>query len=361
MPEAVSNEPVQPSPVERLASLKGDPLFWFLKDQVLEKTQKNFENKDFELGNKKFSYKVETLASEPEGKLNEDSFLILPFGEGRKLFAILDGVTSQVVLDDFRKFGISGGYYISHLVSGFDKTKEHEELIKRDELSAGDIMRVMNGWIGEKFQQFKGIDYQDTPTIPGMAATFMLLDAKKSQITFAHVADTVAVIGDRDGRMTAITPNQNERFDKEYLEYAQKLADENKCGLAGLKKIPSLNQKLKDFSIGLFKRKINTLNGCGILNGMPQLADNNLIFEYKLNLTPNIKSICLATDGAYLPYSSVPLTYEEAAVRLAGIAKESQKQPILERGAAILQNDPNFVRIPRLKPRDDAALIQVVF
>jgi serine/threonine protein phosphatase PrpC len=361
MAEATRDESVQLSPVERLSSLKEDPRFWFLEDQALEKTQKNFESYDFELGGKKFSFSAETLASEPGGKLNEDAFLALPFGDGRKLFAILDGVTSQITLEAFRKPRLGGGYYASHLVLGFEKTEEYEKLIKRNNLSASDIMREINGWIGKELQKIEGVDYKNAPTIPGMAATFMLLDTKESQITFAHVADTAAVIGDRDGQMTTITPNQNERFDKEYMEYAKKLAEENKCILRDIKQIPPLEQKLKDFSRGLFKRKINTSNGCGILNGMPELIENNLIFEYKLKLTPNIKSVCLATDGAFLPYSPAHLSYEESAAQLAGIAIENSKQPILEKGATILLNDPDFIKIPRLKLRDDAALIQIVF
>jgi len=348
-----------------LDNLKDNPLFWFIKDtshESLVQIQHQRVNKTINLGTDgselKLLFEAETLGANPEGKLNEDSFLAIPMGEGRELFAVLDGASSQKEITGLSKFSIRGAFYVSHLVAlGFPNSSVHQELTSRESLTAGDVLKAVNVWLYEQMEKIEGVDYNDPLSIPGMAATFALFDSKKGEITIAHVADTVACINYKDGSFEVPTPNLNEKFDQETLELAKKLARERSCTLSEAMKTTDAREHLRDS----FRRKINAPDGCGILNGMPALVKNNLIYETRIKITEDINSLLLFSDGALIPFLEDKNLIETITSFVNKYHNPHSGVSVLEEGAQILADDPNFEKIPRTKSRDDSTFIKITF
>ena len=348
-------------------SLKGldeNPLFSFLKNNQPELIQHNLTRKTFVLdgANPKVELSVfaETLASDISRKLNEDCFMVLPFGRGRILVAVLDGASSQKEISGLAPYGIKGSFYVSHLLeSGFRDSVEYGQLSQQESLTAGDVMTAINGWIFKKMQAIPGVDYGDALAIPGMAASFLLFDAN-GEITMSHVSDTYAAVFYTDGRLEILTPNQNEKFDRKTMELIEKLARDYGCSLAQVQRIPEARAIVRAQIKESFLQKINKPGGCGILNGMPDLITNKLIFERKIKISEELSRVLLFSDGALLPYMESGISVESAVRNLADSLRDNQSNgSVLESGVARLESDPEFEAIPRHKHRDDATIIEI--
>ncbi len=348
-----------------LDNLKGSSLFWFIKDtshEFLMQIQHQRVNRTINLGTGESELRLlleaETLGANPEGKLNEDTFLAIPMGEGRILFAVLDGASSQKKIIGLSQFGIRGAFYVSHLVAlGFPNSSVHQELISRESFTATDVLKTVNTWLHGQMQKIEGVDYTDPLSVPGMAATFVLVDSKKGEATIAHVADTVACISYRDGSFEVPTPNLNEKFDQETLELAKKLVRERSCTLPEAMKTTNVREHLKDS----FRRKINAPDGCGILNGMSALVKNSLIYETRIKITEDINSLFLFSDGALIPYSKDKNLIETITSFVNKYHNPHSGISVLEEGAQILADDPYSEKIPRTKSRDDSTFMRIVF
>lgn len=273
-----------------------DPkLFWFLQNTDPRSIQDHCEGFDGLTFGKINDLPVVvdvvsgTLASDEINKPNEDAYTNLNLGEGRTLFALIDGASSQAPISGLTKYGVSGAFYVSHLIAnGFKYSDAYQELCKQPELNAKDVMIKVNDWVRGEMQKVEGVDYENVLTIPGAAATFALLDFKAEQLSIAHVADTIEVddydayLKDDPSAAKINTGNRNAKFDEVTMELAEKIAKENGITTVEAAKDPRVKQQLKDS----YKSKINTPNGVGILNGMPELVENNLIEEIKLDLKP---------------------------------------------------------------------------
>lgn len=357
-------------PVEQfLINLKDSSLFWFIKDSSLESLTQiqhqrvnrviNLNTSENEL---KLLFEAETLGANPERKLNEDAFLAIPMGESKTLFAVLDGVSSQMEIAGLSQFGIKGAFYISHLVSlGFPNSFVYQELRSRKILTATDVLKNINVWLHEQMQKIEGVDYTNPLSIPGMAATFALVDSKKREVTIAHTADTLACIYYKNKDIKILTPNQNEKFDEETLEFARALARKEGYTLGDLIKTPFAKAIIKEQLKSSFMKKINTPGGCGILNGMSTLVENGLVFETSIKITQNIDSIFLFSDGALIPFSEGRNLDKTTALIIKKIQSRKLGVTVLEEGAKILENDSEFQKIPRLKLRDDATFLRIAF
>jgi len=309
--------------------------------------------------------KAETKSGNINGRLNEDSTLITPIGNGRKLVAVLDGTSSQRDIAGLARYGLSGACYVSHLVSySFTRSSEYQSLVLEGDISAADIMRTMNGWLRSRLSQIEGVDYQDVLSIPGMAATFCLIDAHKNEISVAHVADPLAFAYFDNGDVTELTVNQNERFDIETLNLLLDLSKMHQITPRQVLETPELKSLVKEQLRISFTKKINTPDGCGILNGMDELTSNNLIYETKLPITPDLRKLILASDGAVLPYQLNGLSKDSVLWNLledTEIYTIGKQLKFLQKGAAELLRDTEYKNILRLKPSDDATIIEVDF
>mgnify|MGYP001609528563 FL=1 len=278
-------------PIEQfLINLKANPLFWFIKDSSFESF--------IQIQHQRVNRVINLSTSENELKL---------------LFAVLDGVSSQMEIAGLSQFGIKGAFYVSHLVAlGFPNGSVHQELKSREILTATDVLKSINVWLHEQMQRIEGVDYTDPLSIPGMAATFALVDSKKREVTIAHTADTLA------------------------------------C---------ACKEQLKSS----FIRKINTPGGCGILNGMSALVENGLVFETSIEITQDVDSVFLFSDGALIPFSEGRNFGETTALIIKKFQSPQLGVTVLEEGAKILENDSGFQKIPRLKLRDDATFLRITF
>jgi hypothetical protein len=287
----------KPNAVELLGGLyERDPkLFWFLEGKdpnIIQNQSEGYNGLTYgRVNNLPVVVDVVsgTLASDPINKPNEDSYANIDIGPGRTLFALIDGASSQAPISGLEKHGVSGAFYVSHLIAyGFKSSESYKELCSRTDIKAKDIMVSVNDWVRGEMQKVEGVDYNNVLTIPGAAATFVLLDISNEQMSIAHVADTIE-IDNIDGYLAndidAVnihTGNRNAAFDDVTLALANQISQEKGITIVEASKDPRVRQQLKDS----YKSKINTPNGVGILNGMPQLVENDLIEEKTVYLRP---------------------------------------------------------------------------
>jgi hypothetical protein len=319
---------------------------------------------------------LSTIASDPENKLNEDAFLHLDFSDDpqnpRQLLAVIDGASSQMPIAALDRYGVSGAFYISHLVEfGFPKSELYKSLKSQPELSAKDIVIALNGWIKEHLEVIDGVNYNDAATIPGAAATFALIDFAKGNISLAHVADTIAVSGIQVDDNAGLTPsvdgarthtgNLNKEFDDETHLLVNQIMEETGATRDVAAKDPRVKEQLR----ASFRRKINIK--CGILNGQDGLVTNNLIEENNidlLNLQQDGKpaksfSLILASDGFY----SVFPPGQDGEVDALAVAEFGsdffgrKNATVVEDVREAFLADPHFSSKPRLKLVDDITLV----
>lgn len=350
----------QPATVEGLRALADKPLFWFIRDKKLESIQCVVKDEEFNFG----SAHIETLGSGAAGKLNEDALMALSIGEGRTLFAVFDGASSQKQISSLDSEGISGAFYISHLVSmGFGMTSEYKELCQKSELTAKDIMVAMNDWIYKKMKEVPGVDYSDIPFVPGMAAALLLVDQLNKRLTIAQVADATIASVSNNGKIKVLTPNLNERFDQETMKYVTELAQKYNSDLLHIRDTPEVkeNDLIHRQLVDSFIRKTNKRGGCGVMNGMSEMVSNGLVYTDEIEMNGEVSSILMFSDGAILPFSGKNISIEDAVKSLIDVLHRRKNSSILALGASILDNDPDFVKVPRLKLKDDSTIIEVRF
>jgi len=306
-------------------------------------------------------FSLATLGGDTRNKLNEDAPLVLPFGRHRMLYGALDGASSQRPISGLEAHGVNGAFYVSHLLSsGFGFSEQYKNLTTKDKLTAGDIMKAINSWLHSEMGQVEGIDYQDVLKIPGMAATLALVDYEGQEISIAHVADTMCIAEYTDGSYKIITPNQNKKFDDETIKLVEQLAKEKKISMreaAGL-------QEVRDQLAASFRKKINTPQGCGILNGMPELVENDLIFETTIPWNDNLHKLHLVSDGVIVPWiGRSNCSYDIAIRKFMGLAdlQSIGLENAPREGFDQLDKDPDFSKIPRLKGLDDATNLTIDF
>ncbi len=296
-----------------------------------------------------------------EDRLNEDCPMIIPMGKGRLLVAVHDGASSRKPVYGLAALGVKGSYYVSHLVSlRFSLSDECQELSECPDITAGDVMRKVNGWLNQELSKVPGVNYGDVLSIPGMSATYALIDAPKNEITIAHVADTIAVIQKPDKQIEILTFDQNCRFDDETLALVKCIARENNCTPLEVVNNEQLYKPVKDQLARTFIEKINTPNGCGILNGQPELLTNGLIYENKTYITPG-SVLVMASDGMTDSYQGEGLCELEVVelfmkdVNQIRIGESFQMTRI---NSEHFLNDPHLIKHPRLI-NDDRTIIRV--
>jgi len=321
---------------------------------------------------------MSTIGSDPETRLNEDSCFALDFSapsHPRKLLAVIDGASSQMPIAALEPYGVSGAFYISHLIQfGFHRSQQYQELKNKPDINAKEIIAVINSWVKEQLSNLDGVDYNDTATIPGAAATIALVDFPRAEISLAHVADTIAVTAhtqnDYAGLQSNIasaeihTNNLNRKFDDETNALVDQIMQEQGISRDIAAKDPRVKKQLR----ASFRRKINKEEGCGILNGMPELITNDLVLEKKINLIELAQQgkglvLILASDGFYSVFPTSdsgdldPIAIAEFGERFTGTKHSSAIEDV----RLAFLNDPQFERKPRLKLVDDITLLRAGF
>lgn len=351
-----NNNPL--SRADKLRSLADKPIYWFLKGKDFGKLEHDIRKEEYPFG----SVTIETLGSGAVGKMNEDAPLVLGMGEGRTLIAVLDAASSQKKNEAFDLDGVSPAFYVSHLTSmGFADSWEYKDLCKKQELSVKDILIEMNSWIYKNLKDLPGVNYEDVPTVPGMAAVLMLVDEPNKRISIAQVADASAALVKGDGKIEVITPNLNASFDEKTMEFVHELVNEYGSDLSHIRQIPEAKERIRIHLAESFIQKTNKKGGTGVLNGMSELVSSNLVYSTDIYLDDKISSIVLFSDGAIQPYMTIGVSINKAAEGLVNsIYGKNQISPLKD-GEAVLAADPDFSRIPRMKAQDDKTMIAVCF
>jgi hypothetical protein len=361
---------------EKLKELSQNDLFWFLSPDVVKDSV--FWNPEFRLNfhetqdtiNSAYLYTdkktgrqiklvVETRGGQ-EGRLNEDAVLLEDLGDGRLAVAVLDGASSQAPIEALAKLGVSGAFYVSHLASfGFRTSEEFKQLTDNPDITAKDFVVSLNRWLYQQLSEVEGVDYGDVVTIPGMAAVVTIIDFNDMTCSVANVADTVGITHFKNGGWDSFTGNLNERFDIETMELVKKISDERGISIMEAAK----DDRVKDQLKASFREKINTPNGCGILNGMPELEHPGLIESYKTESPGALESMhqmVLCTDGALTPFQGSKVgDFLMALYRFKD--KYLINQAITQFVKNLLIDDPDFEIFPRLKGADDATMVDIEF
>jgi hypothetical protein len=243
----------------------------------------------------------------------------------------------------------------------FAMSQEYNNLCQKSELTAKDVMITMNGWILNNMQNIPGVDYSDASSVPGMAAAFLLVDEKNNRLTLAQVADATMALVNSDGGVQVLTPNLNEKYDTETMGYVEKLVKEFNSDLSHIRQIPEAKELIREQLVDSFNRKINQKGGCGILNGMPEMVSNGLIYSDSMPLDNKVSSILLFSDGAIQPYTGKDVSMKTAVKSLVNVLDKRNGTPVLKLGESILEDDSSFVKIPRMKLKDDSTIIEIRF
>lgn len=351
-----NNNPL--SQTDKLKALADKPMFSFLKNQDLGSIQYDLRREELPFG----SVYVETFGSGATGKMNEDAPVILDMGDERTLIAVLDAASSQKKNSSFDSEGVSGAFYVSHLTSmGFVNSKEYGDLKNRVDLSAEDILLEINSWIYKNMKDIPGVDYSDAASVPGMAAVLMLVDKTNKRISLAQVADAAATLVKSDGSVEVLTPNLNASFDEKTMEFVHDLVGEYNSDLSHIRQIPEAKERIRIHLAESFVEKTNKKGGVGILNGMPELTSNHLIYSANIYLDDKVSSILLYSDGAILPFMEKGVSPDIAAEAFVKKVYGKTEVSTLIDGAKVLESDTDFSRIPRMKLKDDATLVAVSF
>ncbi|MCL5435057.1 MAG: protein phosphatase 2C domain-containing protein [Patescibacteria group bacterium] len=237
-----------------------------------------------------------------EGKLNEDATLVAPFGYGRLLAVMLDGASSRRPISGLAEFGVTGSWYISHIASlKFPYSKEYIALLTAPDITAKDVMISLNGWLKNELEKIEGVNYSDVLSIPGMAATIALVDYNRRIVSIAHVADTMAV-AEYDTDFAVLTDDKNYQWDERKRRLIDDVvAESEKLGTHTTRVTAKEDPRVKTHLEETFRAKINTLPiGTGILNGQPELVQNDLIYSDTIEIpAEGGLKLHLMTDGVY--------------------------------------------------------------
>jgi hypothetical protein len=172
-----------------------------------------------------------------------------------------------------------------------------------------------------------------------------------------------------------LTDNKNKVFDDETMKLVDKIMVEEGVSRNVAAKDPRVSEQLRVS----FRKKINTQNGCGILNGMPELADNNLIQEETIDLEKMLNKegettafedwglrLVLASDGFHTFFPKNNDGNINASLIcdfVFGPGTEYGKEGDINEVREKFLNDPLFEKMPRLKIVDDITFmgLDIVF
>lgn len=300
-------------------------------------------------------FQLETMP--PVGKrFNEDAFFFEKTADNTTLvIGVIDGATSQLPIAGL--LPATGAFHVSHLASiAFTQTAEWKKLAQTHSLDALQVMTALNTWLNKQLAGIAGVTYDNVLTIPGAAASLVTISPSTQTGTFAHVADTLVALESLDNTITILTDNKNETFDHQTGELVAAIAREKNCSYLEAARDVRVKAQLR----ASFTQKINTPTGCGILNGMPELFNNDLV-QHSTFSTKGVKRIIVMSDGAYAPWQQVvspDLQLPPEFILAVEQARAGGHTP-LSITSRLLQTDPDAIKYHRLKPQDDATFVVI--
>lgn len=258
---------------------------------------------------------VEKYTLQGDGQWNEDALIV---NEAANIYGVVDGATS---LSPYRnKEGMTGGY----LAAAFFGEADAQALEKIAVLANERLREVMEA---------EGVDVLDASAL--WSAAYVIVKVNPHSIDYIQSGDCMLLCKYRDGAVRVLTHTQVAHIDRLTLNRMKELRASGVEDPAELRRL--LLPLLQDN-----RRKANTLEGYGVMNGSPEFP---LFLEKGTFNRANVESLYLITDGLYSGTESWESLLDSMDAKgLKGYTVELYARE---------QEDAMLLAVPRLKVSDD--------
>lgn len=262
---------------------------------------------------------LEKYTLQGDGQWNEDALIV---NETANIYGVVDGATS---LSTYRnKEGMTGGYLAAQLAAAFFGEADGQALEKIAVLANERLREVMEA---------EGVDVLDASAL--WSAAYVIVKVNPHSIDYIQSGDCMLLCKYRDGAVRLLTHTQVAHIDRLTLNRMEELRASGVGDLAELRRL--LLPLLQDN-----RRKANTLEGYGVMNGSPEFP---LFLEKGTFNRANVESLYLITDGLYSGTESWESLLDSMDAKgLKGYTDELYARE---------QEDAMLLAVPRLKVSDD--------
>ena len=196
--------------------------------------------------------------------------------------------------------------------------------------------------------------------LPACVVTLMRLDYTHQQLDYAHAGDTSLLEIRRDGDVVRHTTDQMGPYDEAVLHQAARLRQiKNLPHIADAVALPEVRRL--NIENGLRHNYVDTQghtnpgDGCGVLDGLPELAD--YIEMGTLTVDPaHTAGFCLLSDGLELlaPLNETAQQQDDRLRQMGALIKSRGLSGLFEALQQMIMADSHFDQYPRMKMQDDA-------
>ncbi|MDF9844029.1 MULTISPECIES: protein phosphatase 2C domain-containing protein [unclassified Paenibacillus] len=262
---------------------------------------------------------VEKYTLQGDGQWNEDALIV---NEPADIYGVVDGATS---LSPYRnKEGMTGGYLAAQLAATFFGEADGQALEKIAVQANARLREVMEA---------EGVDVLDASAL--WSAAYVIVKVNPHSIDYIQSGDCMLLCKYRDGAVRALTHTQVAHVDRLTLNRMEELRASGVEDPAELRRL--LLPLLQDN-----RRKANTLEGYGVMNGSTEFP---LFLEKGTFNRANVESLYLITDGLYSGVESWESLLDSMDAKgLKGYTDELYARE---------QEDAMLLAVPRLKGSDD--------
>lgn len=262
---------------------------------------------------------LEKYTLQGDGQWNEDALIV---NEAANIYGVVDGATS---LSPYRnKEGMTGGYLAAQLAAAFFGEADGQALEKIAVQANERLREVMEA---------EGVDVLDASAL--WSAAYVIVKVNPHSIDYIQSGDCMLLCKYRDGAIRVLTHTQVAHVDRLTLNRMEELRASGVEDPAELRRL--LLPLLQDN-----RRKANTLEGYGVMNGSPEFP---LFLEKGTFNRANVESLYLITDGLYSGAESWGSLLDSIDAKgLEGYTDELY---------AAEQEDAKLLIVPRLKRSDD--------
>ncbi|MEW5961018.1 MAG: protein phosphatase 2C domain-containing protein [Chloroflexota bacterium] len=317
------------------------------------------------------------------GRVNEDAWLVLEsaLSPGYVIAAVIDGASARFTIPKLVAAvnrdapGSTAAAFAASLV----RTSLIRQLNSRPDLPLPAALlaanqelqqamaNIIGGFSPEYILELAGIPAGEKDprrmrlALPACVVTLARLDVTRRQLEYAHAGDTALLEIRRDGSVVGHTSDQMGRYDGAVLKYAERLHQEQ--GLAHLSEaIGRPEVRRLDIENGLRHNYVDEAGrthpgeGCGVLNGLPELAD--YIERGTIRVEPDhTAGFCLLSDGLQLlaPLDETTAHFEARRREMGALLRTQGVRGLFEAVRQMAEADPYYEVYPRMKAQDDAS------
>jgi len=210
-----------------------------------------------------------------------------------------------------------------------------------------------------------GLSEDDDPrrirlALPACVVTLIRLDYTNRQLEYAHAGDTSLLEIRHDGQVIRHTTDQMGPYDEAVLHQAAHLRQvKDLPHIADAVVLPEVRRL--NIENGLRHNYVDTQghtspgDGCGVLNGLPELAD--YIETGTLPVDPaHTAGFCLLSDGLELlaPLNETAQQQDDRLRQMGALLKRRGLSGLFDALQQMITADSHFDQYPRMKMQDDA-------